>query len=63
MKSFLKYTVSVTFGISAIAKLMDFENTAIYFANLTQIDFKTVRYPLALVIFLELVLAYLIPIN
>lgn len=63
MKNFLKYTVSAAFGISAIAKLIDFENTATYFVSLVQIDFKIARYSLALAIFLELLFAYLIPIN
>lgn len=63
MKNFLKYTISAVFGISAVAKLIDFENTTAYFASFAKLDFKTIRYLLAVIILIELILAYLIPIN
>lgn len=63
MTNFLKAAISATFGISAAAKVIDFENTAVYFANFTDAGVRVIRYLLAGAILIELALACLLVFN
>ncbi len=59
----LKLVVSAFFGFSAIMKLIDYKNTVIYFANFTSIESENVRYGLAFLIFIEIIIAFSLPLN
>lgn len=63
MNKFLKGTTSAIFGISAFAKILDYEDTVAYFANLADINVEVVHYLVAAAILIELAFAYLLVSN
>ncbi|MFQ5638463.1 MAG: hypothetical protein ACE5IR_10765 [bacterium] len=63
MKRWFELSVSAIMGFSALMKLLDFENTVIYFQSLSGFDFDTVTGGVALLIFIEMLIAFTLPIN
>jgi len=61
MKQFLKYVVSAVFAVSAVMKLIDFDNTAIYFKELLDVGFKSAESIVFVSIFVELLIAFALP--
>ena len=54
---FMRYFIGVVFLLTALSKLIDFQLTNEFFANLSGIAFKWVSIGLGLVILIELILA------
>ena len=63
MNRWLKFGVSAIMGFSALMKLLDFENTEIYFQRLSGFGSETVGVSLALLIFSEMLIAFTLPID
>ena len=63
MNRWLKFGVSAIMGFSALMKLLDFENTVIYFQRLSGFGSETVGISVALVIFSEMLIAFTLPID
>lgn len=63
MTNFFKGTISAIFGISALTKIFDFENTVVYFASFTNINIEVVHYLVATTILIELTFVCLLVFN
>ncbi len=63
MNRWLKFGVSAIMGFSALMKLLDFENTVIYFQRLSGFGSETVGISVALLIFSEMLIAFTLPID
>ena len=63
MKLWLKFSISAIFLLSAFGKVLDFENTVVYFYEISQLGFETTKSMLALFIFIEMIIAFTLPIK
>lgn len=63
MNRWPKFTISTVFMLSALAKLIDFDNTVVYFQRLSGFDSQTVEISIALLLFFEMLIAFTLPID
>ncbi len=63
MNRWPKFTISTVFMLSALAKLIDFDNTVVYFQRLSGFGSQTVEISIALLLFIEMLIAFTLPID
>lgn len=63
MKRLFRYIVSGVFAVSASMKLLDFENTTMYFKGLLGIGFKSAQSIIFVAILVEFFVAYSLPLQ
>jgi hypothetical protein len=63
MRKLFTYVVSIIFFLSATAKLIDYDNTALYFSSITTMSPEFMRIILAIIILIEFVVSLGLSVN